>query len=226
MRCIHLLVLACLLASPLCAVAQENAVPSDPGQEQREAVLELRLILREVTENMRDKGMDPEEFRDQIRQGIQDGTFDMAELQKQLVEKGVMDQEMVESLRKSTRRLIAGTLRQQLGVTEEEWAVLAPKMQRVLVASAGAGEIGSVGGGPMSGMLLSGMAGGSVSRALSDLRATLRDPEAPEALITEKLAAFREAREKARAELKAAREDLRSLLTARQEAILANMGYL
>ena len=36
----------------------------------------------------------------------------------------------------------------------------------------------------------------------------------------------REAREKARAELKAAREDLRALLTARQEAILANLGYL
>ena len=226
MRCTTLIVLTWILVTTAWLSAQEAAPASDPAQDQREAAMELRSILREVTENMRDKGMNPDEFRDQMRQRMLDGTFDMAELQKELTAKGVMDQELVEDLRKSTRRLIAGTLRQQLGVTDEEWAVLAPRMQKVLVAMAGAGEAGSIGGGPLGGMLLSGVAAGDASRAMSELRTTLKDKEASDAEIADKLAAVRAAREQARADLKAAREELRALLTARQEAILANLGYL
>ena len=221
MRCTALIVLSWILVTPAWVAAQEAPPASDPTKDMQEAILEMRLIVREVTENMREKGMDAGEIRQRIQQGM-----DLAELQKELVAKGVMDQEMVESLRKSTRRVIASTLRQQLGVTEEEWAVLAPRMQKVLVALAGAGEAGSIGGGPMGGMLLSGLAGGDATRAMSELRTTLKDKEASDALIAEKLAAVRATREQARADLKAAREELRALLTARQEAILANLGYL
>jgi Spy/CpxP family protein refolding chaperone len=228
-----LVVLAALLPLVVFAPAQaQDAPPAPPGspgapapgEEERAAATELRLILRDVTENMREKGIDPNAFRDQMRQKMQDGTFDLAELQRELVAKGVMDQEMVESLRTATRKLVAGSLKQRLGATDEEWAVLAPRIQRVMGALANAGERGGA-GGPISGLLRSGAStDAAVSTAMRDLRATLKRADATDSEIADKLQALRAAREKAKAELEAARIDLQALLTARQEAILAELG--
>ena len=60
----------------------------------------------------------------------------------------------------------------------------------------------------------------------ADLQAVLDDPKASPDEIREKLAALRKAREKAKADLEAAQKDLLELLTAYQEAVLVNLGYL
>lgn len=217
-----------VIASIFLIVAPAGAqdAPPEPSDEQREIIQDMRAIAREVAENMRDKGMDPQEFMADVRQQMMDGTFDMAEVQKQLVAKGVMDQEMVDELRGSTQRLIAGGIKQRLGVTDEEWAVLAPRIRRVVVAMTEAGESRSLGGGRAGGFMLMGSGTGESVRAMNELRAALNNKATPPEAIAEKLQKLRDAREKARQELAAAREDLQSILTARQEAILLTLGLL
>ncbi|MEO6435807.1 MAG: hypothetical protein ABIP55_08600, partial [Tepidisphaeraceae bacterium] len=215
-------------APPVAPPPQPAPVAREAGQDERDTAQQMREIVREVTENMREKGMDPQELMLDIRQKMQDGAFDFAELQKDLVAKGVMTDEMVQTLKGSTRRLVAGGIKQRLGATEEEWAVLAPKVQRVTLAMADAGEVAGGGaGGRMGSFMLGGLSGdGAVRKAMTNLRATLQDKNSPDATIAEKLAALREAREKAKVELRAAREDLQSVVTARQEAVLLGMGLL
>jgi hypothetical protein len=208
------------------APAAAQDAPPEPTDEQREIIQNMRAIAREVGENMRDKGMDPQEFMADVRQQMMDGTFDMAEVQKQLVAKGVMDQEMVDELRGSTQRLIAGGIKQRLGVTDEEWAVLAPRIRRVVVAMTEAGESRSLAGGRAGGFMLMGSGTGESARAMNELRAALNNKATPPQTIVEKLQKLRDVREKARQELAAARDDLRSILTARQEAILLTLGLL
>lgn len=66
----------------------------------------------------------------------------------------------------------------------------------------------------------------SVGSALSDLRSTLSDSKADTTQISDRLTALRVQREKAKAELQAAVDDLMPHLTADQEATLVVMGYL
>ena len=69
-------------------------------------------------------------------------------------------------------------------------------------------------------------AGGIVSLALADLRTTLADAKSTPELIQEKIATLREARQRARQDLAAARDDLLKLVTPEQEIILVSLGYL
>ena len=64
MRCTAVIILSWIVFTPAWVAAQDAPPAPDPAQDQREAAMELRLIVREVTENMRDKGMNPDEFRD------------------------------------------------------------------------------------------------------------------------------------------------------------------
>jgi outer membrane murein-binding lipoprotein Lpp len=66
----------------------------------------------------------------------------------------------------------------------------------------------------------------AVMQKLVELRTTLADPNAPTEQFKEKVAAVRGARQKAKAELAAARKDLLQLLTLDQEATLVSLGYL
>jgi len=54
----------------------------------------------------------------------------------------------------------------------------------------------------------------------------LADPNTASEQLKEKIDAVRDARLKAKAELAAAREDLRELLTPDQEAVLVSLDYL
>jgi uncharacterized protein (DUF3084 family) len=65
-----------------------------------------------------------------------------------------------------------------------------------------------------------------VSKAAEDLRTTLGDQNSTVAQVKEKLTAYRAEREKAREELSKAQEDLRSVLSVKQEAQLVLMGSL
>jgi septal ring factor EnvC (AmiA/AmiB activator) len=72
------------------------------------------------------------------------------------------------------------------------------------------------------------MAGGNnaVAAALAELTTALAKTNAPADQIQEKVAAVRNSRQKAKADLAAAEKNLRQLLTKDQETVLVSLGYL
>ena len=131
------------------------------------------------------------------------------------------------------RQRMIEALKERLGTDEEEWQVMEPKITR-LVAAQQELRAGGMRGGP-GGPGGPGGRGGEgqepenaseLAKAASSLRETLRNEQAPAEEITKNLEAFRAAREKAETELQAAREDLKGIVTARQEATLVMMGML
>ncbi len=122
---------------------------------------------------------------------------------------------------------MAERMKEQMKVSDEEWAVLQPKLAKVMEAQRASrgGMMGGFGrgrGGPDGGA----QAETPLAKASSELRQTLEKEDASANEIKERLAAVREARKQAEENLKAAREDLRSVLTPRQEAALVVVGML
>ncbi len=127
-------------------------------------------------------------------------------------------------------------IKTQLKASDDEWSVIQPKLDKVMDAQRAMrpgwgmrGNRGNRPGGPEGG------AGGApasdrpqsdLEKATTELRTAL-DAESTSATdLAAKLAAVRAARAKAQAELTAARDELKQLLTARQEAVLVMMGSL
>ena len=135
-----------------------------------------------------------------------------------------------------------------LKVTEDEWSVLKPLIEKVTTAQrssmssrfggfggrggpGGGGDRGGDRGGNTSGNTAAGTTatgggdrgGSSESQALRD--ALEKDSTSAEDLKA-KLNAIRESRKKAATELAAAREDLKKVVSVRQEAVLFSMGIL
>jgi outer membrane murein-binding lipoprotein Lpp len=95
----------------------------------------------------------------------------------------------------------------------------------------GGGGPGGPGGGPGGqgggrGQRGGGQMGGGATAEAQALRTTLQNENAAPAELQAKLSALREQRKKAQAELTQAREDLRKVLTLRQEATLVLMNVL
>ena len=114
-------------------------------------------------------------------------------------------------------------LKEQLSPTDDEWKVLQPKIEKVMDAQmAGFGGFRGRGGNN----------GGDntpqtpTAKAQQELRTLLENKDASADDIKAKLAALREARAKTRADLEAARKDLKEVLTQRQEAVLVTNGML
>jgi len=144
------------------------------------------------------------------------------------------------------RQMMMDNLREQLEVkNDEEWKVIEARVQKVFDARR---EVG-VGGGPM-GMGM-GMrrprgqggdqaggdnqgnrqrrgGGGMFGQSNPELEAlqTSIEAKAPAEEIKAKLAKYREARKEKQAKLEAAREELRKVVTPRQEAVLVANGAL
>jgi len=95
----------------------------------------------------------------------------------------------------------------------------------------GRGGRGGRGGGPGFGGGFGGPGGprgggDAITQAQLDLKTTLDDPKATAEDIAQKVADFRKAKEKARADLDAAVQDLLELLTEDQQLVLVSLGYL
>jgi hypothetical protein len=143
-------------------------------------------------------------------------------------------------------------IRQQLAVPDDEWKVIQPKLQKVIDAQnalrannmygmgggmGGMGGMGGRGGRGGRGMMGDGMdMGGAttapaaqaspVQTAQTELNTALQDAATKSDVIVAKLKVLREARTKAKETLTTAQEDLKKVLTIRQEAMLVNMVYL
>ena len=131
------------------------------------------------------------------------------------------------------QRQAMAQLQQQLGATPDEMQVLTSKIEKVIAAQreARTGGLFGMGGGGRGGR--GGPGGGGdnqpdtvVGKAAAELRTTLENKNAPDADITAKLTAYREARTKARADLDAARKELAAVVTPRQEAVMVSAGLL
>ncbi|KPK65569.1 MAG: hypothetical protein AMK73_02595 [Planctomycetes bacterium SM23_32] len=131
------------------------------------------------------------------------------------------------------RQRMMERMKETLGADDEEWAIIAPRLEKVqtLARQAGGGGVGFLFGGRRGG----GRRGpapeqqgeqSAVEKAADSLRAVLNDETATAAQVKESLSAYREAREKARQELAKAQENLREVLSVKQEAQLVLMGLL
>lgn len=148
------------------------------------------------------------------------------------------------------RQRMMERMKEQLGADDQAWKVLEPRLTKVMELNR------QVGGGPGRGMFFGGMRGNrggpggpggqqggqqgdrqrppgmenreltAVEKAEQQLQTTLENASAPPETIKAQLTAVRSEREKARQELAAAQQQLREILTMRQEAQLVLMGQL
>lgn len=141
------------------------------------------------------------------------GNFDPAQMQKQ------MQQYMMQ------------TYQQQLGITNDtDWSAVQPLVQKVMDAqNAARGSMGMMlGRGGMGGMGGPGGAGGfgrQTDSAADALQKAL-DSNAPTAQIKVLLAEYQASQKAKQAALAAAQDDLRKVLSVRQEALGSLMGLL
>jgi len=125
-------------------------------------------------------------------------------------------------------------LKEQLKAQDNEWKVLEPKLAKVMEAQRdmrfgggmGFGGRGGGGGGGNRDNNNPDQPQSELQKAGRELRTTLQSDGAAAADIEVKLKTYREAREKAQENLKTAREDLKGVLTQRQEAVLVMAGML
>ena len=131
------------------------------------------------------------------------------------------------------RQMIMTRIKETLGATDEEWKVLGPKVEKVQTL------FGQLRSGGQRGMFGGGRGGrqeaapaqpardlSAVEKAAEDLRTTLENKDAKPDDVKKKLGALREEREKAKQNLAQAQDELRQLLTVKQEAQLVLMGLL
>ena len=107
-------------------------------------------------------------------------------------------------------------LKGQLGVSDREWAVIRPRVEAVydLVYP------------PQRSVRGPGLPSSPVDQRTRALRGVLADKEAASEKIKTALTALRAAKEQTRQELVKARQDLRQIMTLRQEAVLVLNGLL
>jgi hypothetical protein len=118
------------------------------------------------------------------------------------------------------REMMAQRLKEGLGCTDEELEVIGPRVQKVVEAQAGARMRRFMGMGGFRGP-------GAQSDPEADaLSKAIESEDTPKADIEPKLKAYRDAVKKKEAALKKTREELREVVTLRQEAGLVLMGIL
>jgi hypothetical protein len=147
------------------------------------------------------------------------------------------------------RQRMAERMKEQLGADDQAWKVIEPRLMKVMELNrqtqaggrggmmamfggmrgqrGGPGGPGGDQGGPQ-GMRGRGPQGEqtAVEKAMAQLRTTLENQSASADEIKTALTNVRAAREKARQELAVAQQDLKKILTVRQEAVLVEMGQL
>ena len=148
------------------------------------------------------------------------------------------------------QRMMDG-IKEQLGTSDDEFAALQPKIEKVVDAQrsyssggsirnafgggnrGGGGGGGGAGGGGGQGRQRGGGPGGGMTdtnspvyKATQELQTVVEDKDAKPEDVKAKLEAYRAARTAAKAELTKAQDDLKGVLTAKQEAAMVEDGLL
>ena len=128
------------------------------------------------------------------------------------------------------RQAMMQRIKEQLGATDQEWTVIEPKLTKVMdlsrqlqPARGGMFGRGGRGGAPAAAPTTPQT---DVGKARAALQTALDDAGAKPEVIKQQLAALREAKAKVRQDLDKATADLKSVLSARQEAVLLMGGIL
>lgn len=144
------------------------------------------------------------------------------------------------------RQMMEQRMQEALGATDTEWKVLGPRVMKVqeLSRQVNTGGRGMMMFGRRRGPGGQGGPGGQddqgrrrgprglnreqtdVEKLQQELQTTLEDTSATPDTIKQQLTQLRAAKEKAKQELAKAQQDLRQVLTLRQEAVLVLMGML
>src|SRR5262245_33950207 len=214
--------LVALLSARVVAQNQQGPTP-----EQQEMFDQMRQMREQVLQRMQEKGIDPVQFGQQMRDQMMDGNFDPAAFQQSMIDRGLIDQAQMDRMQTTVQRMTLSGLKQRMEVSDDDWKVIEPKLKQVVALRGAAGQLGQFGG--MMGFM--GMGGGGttvtdVNKAMSELRAAVRDQNAKPEVIAAKLKAWRDARDKARAELAKAQADLVGVLRVRQEGVLLAAGMI
>jgi len=116
------------------------------------------------------------------------------------------------------REMMLQRLQEDLGCTDQEWQAISPLVGKVIDAQSEArmGRFGGGRGGPEA----------ESNTEVAELRAALDSEDTPAEEIAAKLKAYRDARKKKEEALAKARDELRKVLTVRQEASLVLRGGL
>lgn len=121
------------------------------------------------------------------------------------------------------RQMMLDRIQQQLNAPDDEWKVLQPKIEAVMTAQQNSR---GGGGGPPRGPDQNPPKDESpVQKASRELRSAIENKISADD-IKEKLAAYRQAKATARAQLQQAQKALQEVLTAEQEAVMVSMGML
>jgi DNA-binding transcriptional MerR regulator len=130
------------------------------------------------------------------------------------------------------RQRMLDRLKTELGASDDEMQALSPKLEKVMQLQRDAGGRGGFGrrggqGGPGGGTTPAPDANASqVQQKVAELRTVLENKDAKPDEIKAKLDALRAAKAEAKTQLAAAQQELRGLLTQRQEAVLVENGML
>ena len=221
--------------------AQEAAddVPPPPPELQR--LIELAKDPERIRQVMSDPDKIQEVMRTMESDAVRQYMSDPRRVQQLMRE--IDPQQIQEAMRavdfSKVRQAVAARwkarLKQQLGVTDEEWKALEPKIENVVRAQQEirvgirGGPFGGGGGGrglPVAPRADVPDGPSEMEEAAAELRDAMNDPDLPGAEVRRLLNAYRRAREKARLKLETAERELRDLLTQRQEGVLLMAGIL
>ena len=192
-----------------------------------------------IAERLRQRGIDvsPEQIEraQRVMEDIRDGIPpDPNQLQQ-----------IFGDIRKHVEKQRQKQLQEELGATDEEWKALGPKIEKVRTLQRLVGDDSGAGTpGGMFGGMFGGGPGGIAGRATlmrnadpnaqpadietksQTLQTLLANKQAKPEAVAASLKAYRDARVKAKQDLAKARQELKDLLTVRQEAQLVTMGIL
>jgi hypothetical protein len=130
------------------------------------------------------------------------------------------DPEQMKKMMEQWKKDADQRMKESLSASDEEWAVIQPKIEKVSKAQGDArGRMRVVAPG-------ADQKPSDLQKALADLAKLLKDPGSKPEDIKTALAAYREARAKAKAEVDKAQNELKEILTVRQEAQLVVMQIL
>ena len=216
-RRIPALCAALILSLAAGAFAQAQAAPS---ADQQAMIQQMQQSFQTIMQNMQAKGIDPQTFFQQMQNGA-----DPADIQQQLVDKGIIDQKTIDQLQGTMQRFAMTSIKQEMQVgSDDEWNAIQPLVQKAMTAAA---ELNRGRPGAAAGFMpAQAGAQSDVAKAVRDLRAALKDPGTPNDQIASLLKTLRDARDRARADLNEAQNNLKSVLTVRQEGVLLFYGIL
>jgi hypothetical protein len=233
------LVLACALLIAMRSVPVFAQAGGNGNQPQQMAFTpeQLQSEVSSLAHDLDDPNYDYSKVPDRMRQIFQDFrsvTQDMDPDRAQAFRQQMFQQIMpvmqrnMAKIQAAMQFSFVNNLQEPMGCSDDEFQALKPSLLKV-VQAAQADQMANFrgfGGGQGQGQQNRPQNLPPLQQAIMDLQTALDDASSTPDSISSKVDAVRLAKDKADQDLKAAREELRQLLTIRQEAVLVTEGLL